>query len=359
MNDTDHAIVIGISRYPSLRPPAPGSAHDLQGPDRDAEAVFGWLIDPVKGGVPEANTLLVRSADFPNPFATTLVAGQQRIAAEPTVDQVAGCFGWLHDKAQNAPTVRLGRRLYVYFSGHGFCIDDCDGGIYTAAASPALLSHFYVRSWFDWFYRNAVFEEFVLWMDACADDIPIAATPSATWLPDRSSANSAQGRRFIVYSAKHTLRSVERRTPDGQIRGVFTYTLLEGLNGAAVDEGSGRITADSLHRFLKMSMARYMPAQDVENPEIGKAPAFGPLDDLDFGTAPVTRFARVIRFADRHVGRRAQLLNNALQPVDETVIGRDDWNLLLQVGLYKVAVDPDAHVLFAVDGEQSRAIVVP
>ena len=62
MSAEDYAVVVGVSRYPTLRAPAPGSAHDLQGPDADSEAVYQWLTDPGGGGVPEGQAILINSA---------------------------------------------------------------------------------------------------------------------------------------------------------------------------------------------------------------------------------------------------------------------------------------------------------
>lgn len=359
MNPDDYAIVIGIRRYPTLGAPyPPGNPHDLQGPERDAEAVYEWLADEEGGGVPEGNRLLVTSKMYPDPFPIELVAGQPKASARPNVDELSGCFGWLIERYSIANRLRLGRRLYVYFAGHGFGVADCDGGVYAANASPGVLHHFYVQNWFDWLYRNAYFDEFVLWMDACSDPIPINGMPNTAPLPDRRAPDFAQGRRFVVYAARHPLRSVERRMPDGEIRGVFTYALLKGLRGAAPpDPVTGRVTARTLRDYLKGNLSAFQPQQDRENPDIGSVPSFGAEDDIEFCAAS-NSLARVLRFHHRHLGQQAVILNSSFTTVAAVAVGADPWTVNLPSGIYKLEVAPDIKIFIEMNGYGANDIFV-
>ena len=360
MNPDDYAIVIGIRRYPTLGAPyPPGNPHDLQGPERDAQAVNDWLADPAGGGVPVDNRLLITSNMYPDPFPTELVAGQARASGKPNVDELSGCFGWLIERYTIAQKLRLGRRLYVYFAGHGFGVADCDGGVYAANASPGILHHFYVQNWFNWLYRNAYFNEFVLWMDACSDPIPINGTPSAAPLGARQAPDFATGRRFVVYAARHPLRSVERRMPDGQIRGAFTYALLEGLRGAAPpDAVTGQVTAPALRDYLRGNLGSFQSPQDRENPDIGKEPAFGTVDDLSFGAPALKLFARGLRFNPRHFGRQAVILNGSFMEVAKVVVNGAPWTLNLPTGIYKLEVAPDTSVFLEMNGDAADDIFI-
>src|SRR3712207_960026 len=82
MNDEDYAIVIGIRRYPMFGATSK-DPFDLLGPDRDAEAVYKWLIDPQKGGVPEKQARLIQSKNYPDPFKNPL-----RKNARPQDDEI-------------------------------------------------------------------------------------------------------------------------------------------------------------------------------------------------------------------------------------------------------------------------------
>lgn len=359
MNNHDYAIVIGISRYPSLGlPHPPGHPNNLQGPGLDAKEIHDWLAAEDGGGVPEENRYLVTSDMFPDPFETELIAGEELIQAKPTSDHLAGCFGWLNRRFEKLNSLRLGRRLYVYFAGHGFSVDDCDGGVYTANANPGIRHHFYVRSWFDWFYRNAYFDEYVLWMDACSDPILINGTPNEAPLKKSQVPGFENGRRFVAYAAKHPLKSVERKMPDGRIRGVFTYTLLQGLKGAAADPDSGRITGGTLRDYLRGNLSSFQTQQDRDNPEVGSEPSFGPVDEIDFGAPGVKTFERVVRFGNRHTGKAAVILNGRFQPVRQIIVNAATWAVALPTGIYKLEVAPDLTQIFEVNGESSDDIIV-
>ena len=58
----DHALVVGVARYPGLA--VRGVSADLEGPDNDAGAIRDWLVDPDGGGLDQANVTVIRSGDF-------------------------------------------------------------------------------------------------------------------------------------------------------------------------------------------------------------------------------------------------------------------------------------------------------
>lgn len=380
MSDRDFAVVVGISRYPTLRAPAPGSSHDLQGPDADSEAVHQWLTDPKGGAVPPGQAFLINSARHARAHAqmAAMQPGPNPMPPDgPTRDQMEGAFRWIIDQHRRRRRIHLGRRLYVFFSGHGFAMRNADGGVYDAAASPDWLSHFYVGSWFDWFYRSAMFEEFVLWVDACADSIPISS-PSPAFLPVGDSPDMADGRCFVAYSAKRGRLSVERQDGNGQVHGVFTMALLDGLKGGARDPDTGRVTADGLARHLERTMGGFMTDADRDNPDIGKEPAIGQCDDLEFGPriapAPAPAAAGpgagagaraqdlvpvTLRFGARHEGQPARVLDNALQEVAAGVVEGGAWSLRLPLGLFKAVIAAtDGAQLFEVNGRPGDAAFI-
>src|ERR671926_1811296 len=96
----DYAVVVGISRYPRF------SVGDLQAPDRDAQGIYDWLVDPGGGGLPRANVRLIRQDAFgpPAPGDST----------EPTEARVQSALNWVADQTRDT----MGDRLYLYFSGH-------------------------------------------------------------------------------------------------------------------------------------------------------------------------------------------------------------------------------------------------
>ena len=97
MNTSDYAVVVGISKYGAIKP-------ELEGPEKDACAFRDWLLASSGGAVPKDNVALILSSQF-----------------QPTLTRVTVAFAKLMSltvkNAHKAP--RVGRRLYIYLSGHG------------------------------------------------------------------------------------------------------------------------------------------------------------------------------------------------------------------------------------------------
>jgi hypothetical protein len=87
VNENDHALVVGISRY--LGGSEKGNwVPDLRGPDKDAAAIADWLRRPDGGGLDHDNVHVVRSSDFPDPFPNGAAAPQQ-YAIEAALTEIA------------------------------------------------------------------------------------------------------------------------------------------------------------------------------------------------------------------------------------------------------------------------------
>jgi uncharacterized caspase-like protein len=142
MSAQDHAIVVGISKYPLLG--------DLAGPENDALDFKSWLLDPIGGNVPEANVHTVLSRDFPQAPAGALHKAQPQIA------ELNLLFDDFYAVGENNGTV--GNRLYLYFAGHGFAKDIESAALLMANAARGAIAgrHFPGRPYANWF-RQAAF----------------------------------------------------------------------------------------------------------------------------------------------------------------------------------------------------------
>ena len=102
------AVVVGCDGY--------GSANaSLAGAVRDALAFWRWVCDPDGGGVTDeaARRLLLAPSDKGAPVPGDVTAGP----ADKASFEIA-----LHEVVRDAGDGR--ERLYVYFAGHGFSVDD-------------------------------------------------------------------------------------------------------------------------------------------------------------------------------------------------------------------------------------------
>lgn len=236
----DYAVVVGIARYPKLS--GEEVAADLEGPDNDARAVYDWLVSPDGGSLNPKNVKLIRSADFEPPEPRD---------PQPAEAKIDGAMKWIEEQTRETG----GRRLYLYFSGHGFSPDLEEGALFTAEATQVSPSYVYAHAWLRWFRKAQRFREAVLWMDCCMDfqqSIPVREVLMRPQL-----GTSVPGPVFIGLAA-HTKKALERKMPDGKVHGVFTWTLLKGLTGGASDE-RGHVTGESLRTFLYTVMPEFMP----------------------------------------------------------------------------------------------------
>jgi hypothetical protein len=259
----DYAVVLGLSRYPTLGEP-PDSAADLNGPDNDADAVYAWLKSV---GIPDENIKLRKSSQF-TPF-------NPPDAGKPTRDEINECFVWLDQIAQNnkgaGKGLKVGRRLYVYASGHGFSPKRNQGCLFAANATPRYGVTSNVSSWFEWFQDANYFDELVLWMDCCMNRMSLLPPGDVPLVPIVSP--NASGPAFIAFAAQRPLKAAEAPVPEdaGRVHGLFTWALLEGLRGAAVDE-YGMVTSNSLANRLRNSLRPRMSPADLNDLDVSKEP---------------------------------------------------------------------------------------
>lgn len=255
MTADDRAIVVGVQTYPHLS--------DLGSPENDALAVRDWLVDPTGGDVPPANLQLIVSSQF----TTTRL--------EPKLDAVRDAMDALVNQAEESRRahsgLRLGRRLYLYFSGHGIAAADRRAALLMANASPLSLGHHLVgRPYAEWFVNAGLFDEVLLLMDCCQEPYPRVA-PNPVHYVDRVSPGWDQRKLFVGCGALWR-RSAREKVIDGTPRGVFTIALLEGLRGGARDPSSGSVTSRSLEEYLYRRMPELLSAEERSDADISQEP---------------------------------------------------------------------------------------
>jgi hypothetical protein len=268
-NPDHYAIVVGISKYPAFGATSK-DAKDLDAPINDALEVYEWLVHPEGGGLDPDNVSKITS---PPSVGTPW----DRNTATPKFSEVLQGFE-CHvisgsSSTRNPP---CGRRLYIYASGHGFAPRRAQGALITAEAASPTFNNLFISACLDWLYNAAYFEEFILWMDCCMNYF-LTPTPGTPSWPVRS-GNSQNCKVFCAYSAQWKLESVEDVMPDGKCHGVFTYTLLKGLNSAIDDQG--RVTTRSLKDYLINNMRLNITPKYRSSGTVSKEPDFGNVDDI-------------------------------------------------------------------------------
>jgi len=336
MNDSDFAIVVGISRYPGFGVTSSDDAN-LDAPVRDANDVVEWLVSPLGGNLPRENVKPICSDEGAAPVSV--------LEIDPKLQEIQDAFYELVLKAEQNQAAhkrfQVGRRLYIYMSGHGFSPSMFTGCLFTANATRFNVPNIYASGWLQWFEDAGCFEEYVLWMDCCMDRLVTVDPEAISLLPQGAPRPAAPT--MVAFAATRGLRALET-TIDEAIHSVFTYTLLKGLNGAAVDTKSGAVTGRSLGDYLLNAMKEWIPAAEMKNPLISKEPSVIKADDELVLVAPPAdsvappRYAVTMRFPDTPPPSRARLWSGSPPRVDALDIVNGIATRDCPRGLYVVEV---------------------
>ncbi len=346
MAQDDWAIVVGVQFYPGLS--------NLDGPVNDAKEVYEWLISDQGGQVPPGQVALITSPQYNPPLPPPQ-------NAEPKLSTVQEAFDHLlyaaEENAARGNGRRVGRRLYIYMSGHGCAPRLNDTALLTANATRTIVGyHILGKLYADWFLRSNYFDEVVLLMDCCRESYP-QAPPNIPPYIDITGADALdKSKLFYGFATKWSRVSRERPMPDGHVHGVFTFALLEGLKGAACNPANGQITAASLGDYLYTNVKNFLKPEDLADPEIPKDP------DIDYDKNPADPFiiATVVQIPKYKVsinlpasaaGKKAEILTDKFQLVDSTNAVPPAWQVQLTRGMYMAQVLADGlQESFEVDG---------
>ncbi len=335
----DWAVVAGINGYWKYA--------TLKGAVGDANRFAKWLLSEAL--VPDDQLRLVCSQVGPPASLET---------AQPTLDRVKGQFEDLARRAAKKDFYRLGRRLYIFLSGHGI--------LPTRSALPnfnetALLmadvdsitigNHVGGNAYAEWFRACGVFDEVVLFLDCCRDEMKnIGLTPPSMPFLDRQ---RAPARRFYAAATQMDSQSWER--PFGsppETRGVFSYALLEALNSQSLCDPNGLLTGKILAGQLY---------RDVPNLQNGQDP------DIDYRLEQDITFIRrldpkkpkaSITFAPGLAGKTVLLIGKNYPEPDVppyVIVNNQTWDLVLDPFNYKLQLQgSEVKKNFEVDGKEEK-----
>jgi hypothetical protein len=365
MAKDDWAIVVGIKSY--LDPALAG----LQGPENDAREFYDWVVSPAGGAVPKPQAKLILSSDFP-PFTTAP-------EAMPTAKAITAAFEHLRTvAAQNAEKGlgrTVGRRLYVFLSGHGFAPARSVEltALLTAEATiaDAQLKHIIGSYMTDHFWRARFFEQILLFMDCCRSLMDCAQL----YMPfeDEFATGFDKVRRLYAYGARVAKESREWQMSDGAYHGVFTRTLLDALRGSAADPRSpSEVTAESLRNQIYTGFTNFLSPQDRQRAEGPPEPevtyeqkpnnnftvvTLGNRLQRVFGLVKLTKYPVTVRVTPPRLGKRATLRDKNLAAISTLTLA-DPLVLSLNKGLYAFEIAGESEpVAFEVSGPGSEVRV--
>lgn len=335
----DRALVVGINRYPVIG--------ELSGAQNDAEAFHKWVTDPAGGRVDPSNALLLRSSDFAKP--------PDPDNEQPDKVLVEKFFTGI-DNAANANNLsgtdglKAGKRLWLFFSGHGFAPSLDRSGVLMANATLDRVHNVAAMLWANRLYDGGWFDDVILFQDACRNRIGDAdLTPP--FIKARQAPPAQKRRRFYAFSAKNRQLSKELPLDGGVVHGVFTYTLLQGLRGEARDPQTGAVTTAQLKGYMQANMRKLLPQADLDDDEIAKMPEVYDPDPFDIVPAPAA--SAVPDFPVRIAGASgpdARVVDSTLKVAAAANPAPDPWPVRLQRGFFKVVTGDGREKLFEVTG---------
>jgi tetratricopeptide (TPR) repeat protein len=231
-----YAVIVGVSRYRNL-----AAKDQLRYAERDAQAMFTTLISPEGGNFKAQNVHVLTNEK------ATLAALRQEIDT------------WLPETAKSDD------RVLIYFAGHGFMFQgkgylapydfDKDRIAETGFPMDELGSVMGGR---------IQAKSKILLTDSCHSG---AISPE-----DMESVNQRLTNLNKSLFSLTASRAREKSFEDPNLRGghgVFTYYVVEGMEGAADTSGDGVVTADELAEYVHTQVREYTSGQ--QNPTSDKA----------------------------------------------------------------------------------------
>lgn len=347
--ENDFAVVVGLQHYPAIDDPANGKP-PLSGPENDANDFYKWVRSPEGGNVPEHNAKLILSSQY-DP-----VTAADFLQAKPAELDVVAAFEKLKnasmDKQAKGFGSVIGRRLYIYMSGHG--ISPTPFGTRIAKETGLLMSNadpnnigaarYHVPGTYTatWFCENDCFEEVFLFMDCCRDNVIVPS--SNLYLPPKG--DSQVSKKFYAYATRWSRRAKEKMF-DGRMQGIFTRTLLMALKGASAepdpaDPAKGVITGASLKSYLYRNMKEFIDPAFSNDPQ-GQEPdvdyypkAHEGRDIIVKADVPLTLFPLLVNIPAGVTGS-VKLLDHQFREIDKKpAAAPQQLQFNLPVGTYLV-----------------------
>ena len=249
------AIVVGVSQYPKL-----AQSQQLRFTERDAESIYTILISP-EGGAFKAENVHVLTG------AKATLAGLRH-----EIDD------WLPSVAQPQD------RVLIYFAGHGF-VNEGLGYLAPYDIDPANIqgTAYPMRELGDVVASKIHARWKILLTDACHSG---AISPEESQNLNNTLAGLSTSL-FSLTASRDRERSFEDPTLDGG-HGVFTYYVVQGLEGRADTSHDGVVTADELAEYVHTQVREYTHGEQNPTSDRGSFDSAMQLSYVPANVAPAS-----------------------------------------------------------------------
>jgi len=358
MAKDDFAIVTGICWYPN-----PGFSN-LQGPPNDIELVKRWLID--KAGLDPIN---IKTVATPSP----------QPVIEPDIAPPLGQDFDLVFKRMMVKRLAMGKervkgRLYLYFSGHGFCNRSQDrpaeAALYCANTTKEMYEHIFGTHYARVAVGQALFKEVVLIMDCCRDSELSRAPMPRPYRDTPDDGLAADVQLLAIYAVPKGGKAQERSIPErgGAVHGLLTHAIFKLLEELPSDAGgipSTRLKERLAESWDSVCGVDAAPRPDVFVPSNGEIhfPTEDKGSPMQFAwTLPVASGATLTLVNNEFQDVATFILDgaaNPIMPAQSPVLhyehGAQTLRLRMRPGIYQYKLSqPAKQDVFKVDGGDRR-----
>lgn len=342
----DHAIVVGIDRYHQDIPRLHGCAND-------ARLFRDWLVAADGGGLDPAHVHLITEPDRPD--GAPLPNEEAPWSGRPVRTQIENIIVDYFDHLIKTGE-RRGRRLYLYFAGHGVApktlhAGEGETGVLMGDAVKLALRALLSRATADHVRNAALFDEVVLFVDCCRE---INRNAMASFeLPDFVADPEVVTRIPYLYfmATKWAKKTTERSLPhpldpaQGDLwQGIFTHCLIRGLRSAVGDDGM--VTSKSLAPFVRSAVQKLLPPEDNLRPQY-----FLDIDLPDIVFGPGSRVQLVVAAVRQDGSRISQVVVHdglGLDVIgDESGAANEEFRFALAPARYLVVAKDAAGAVIA------------
>jgi tetratricopeptide (TPR) repeat protein len=249
------AVVVGVSQYPKL-----AARQQLQFTERDAQSIYSILISPEGGAFKAENVHVLNGAK------ATLAALRHEI------DE------WLPSVAREQD------RVLIYFAGHGFVYEG-QGYLAPVDINPANVkgTGYPMRELSDVIANKIHARWKIVMADACHSGM---ISPEESQNLNNTLAGLGTSL-FSLTASRDREQSLEDPTLDGG-HGVFTYYVVQGLQGSADTSRDGIVTADEIAEYVHTQVREYTRGQQNPTSDRGSFDAAMQLSYVPANAEPAT-----------------------------------------------------------------------
>lgn len=254
----NYAILVGIGKYADA-----SNFPELQGPTHDVTIMEEWLTSATGGKVDPKNIIKIISPESD-------IDSTDPDSVPPITEDFKKAFkGLVRDK--NGSFITRPGRLYLYFSGHGFCEKKSltpQAALYAANATRDFPENIFGSNYALIARDKALFSEIVLIMDCCRDaevnrpmDIPA--------INESGNSSAYDVKLFCIYAAPKGGKAQEREIAErgNKIHGLLTHAVLKAFAEARPDAGAF-VTGAALKRHLLETWTALCGSTPAAPPEI-------------------------------------------------------------------------------------------